>query len=115
MSRHDDTVSMQHMLDHAREALVMIQGKDRDDLDRERMLQLSLTRLIEIVGEAASRVSATTRQKHPEIHWFQIVGARNRLIHGYDLVDWDILWDTVCEDLPPLVQAIENILRTEGC
>ena len=57
MTRHDDTNRLHHMLNHAREAVSLIQGKQREDLDRERLLELSLTRLIEIVGEAANQVS----------------------------------------------------------
>lgn len=61
------------------------------------------------MGEAASRVSAPTRKRHPEIPWPDIVSMRNRLIHGYDLVDLNLLWDTVATDLPPLIAALERI------
>lgn len=74
------------------------------------MLQLSLVRLVEIVGEAAGRVSLSTRQRHPQIPWPQIAGMRNRLIHGYDFVDYDILWQTVSEDLPALVAALQPLI-----
>ena len=65
-----------------------------------RVLQLALTRLMEIVGEAANRVSQSTRQANPKIPWPRIIGMRNRLIHGYDVIDFDLLWDTVTNDLP---------------
>ncbi|GAB4536501.1 MAG: hypothetical protein Kow0063_22120 [Anaerolineae bacterium] len=112
MSRRDDTISMRHMLDHAREACAMVERRDRSDLDSDRMLQLALTRLIEIIGEAASRVSVTTREKFPELPWGEIVGMRHRLIHGYDVVELNILWDTVQIDLPPLIEQLERILGT---
>jgi uncharacterized protein with HEPN domain len=83
------------MLDHAREAVAMAQGRTRADLNTDRMLELALTRLVTIVGEAATRVQPATRQKMPNVSWSQIVGLRNRLIHGYDAVDLDILWDIV--------------------
>ena len=98
------------MLDYAREAILLAAGWSRGDLDTNRMLQLSPMRLIEIVGEAAGRVSATTRQRHPQIPWLQIAGMRNRLIHGYDFVDYDILWQTVSADLPALVAALEPLV-----
>jgi len=110
MSKHDDNVSMRHMLDHAREAVEMAQGRTRSNLDVNRMLQLALTRLVEIVGEAATRVSLEARQQQPEIPWPQIIGLRNRLIHGYDAVDLNILWDIVQDDLPPLIAELERIL-----
>ena len=113
MSRHDDRISMQHMLDHAREACAMAHGRQRSDLDANRMLQLALTHLVEIIGEAASRVSMPTRESHREIPWPDIVGMRSHLIHGYDVVDLNLLWDTVEADLPPLIAQLEAILEEE--
>jgi uncharacterized protein with HEPN domain len=101
------------MLDHAQEAVVLSQGKSRADLDRDRLLELALVRLLEIVGEAASRVSEEDSARYPEIPWPQIVGLRNRLIHGYDAVDLDILWQIIEHDLPPLITALETILEQE--
>ena len=72
-------------------------------------MQLALTRLVEIVGEAANRVSQTTRGNHPEIPWRKIVGMRNRLIHGYDITDTDILWDTITDDPTPLVAELNEL------
>ena len=83
------------MLDYAREAVSMIEGKNRADLHRERMLELALVRLIEVIGEAAARVTPESREKHGSIPWPEVVGMRNRLIHGYDQVDLDVLWDTI--------------------
>jgi uncharacterized protein with HEPN domain len=101
------------MLNHSREAVTLVQGKRRADLDSERILNLALVRLIEIVGEAANRVSAETRSGHPEIPWQEIMSMRNRLIHGYDAVDMDILWQTLQQDLPPLITALERIVGPE--
>jgi uncharacterized protein with HEPN domain len=98
------------MLDHAREAVAMVQGKARADLDQDRKLNLSLVRLLEIVGEAANRIPKEERSIHPDIPRPEIVGLRNRLTHGYDEVDFDILWQIVTQDLPPLVRALQRIL-----
>ena len=73
-------------------------------------MQLALTRLMEIVGEAANRVSEATRQRYPQIPWRPIIGTRNRLAHGYDVVDIDILWDIVRNDLPPLIGQLGAIV-----
>ena len=86
MSRRETTVSLRHMLDHAREAVNLAQGKARADLDKDRMLNLSLVRLLEIIGEAASRIPKQERDLYPNVPWTEIVGLRNRLIHGYDEV-----------------------------
>ena len=74
-------------------------------------MNLALTRLLEITGEAASRVPEDVRERHPEIPWPQIVGLRNRLIHGYDSVDLNILWQIVTSDLPPLIVSLESIIN----
>ncbi len=111
MSEHDDSVSLRHMLEYGREAAALLQARTREDLERDRMLQLALTRLVEVVGEAAARVSKETCANHPSIPWAQIVGMRNRLIHGYDMLDWNLLWDTVCDDLPPLIADLEKIIE----
>src|ERR1700676_2753944 len=111
MSRHESAVRLRHMLEHAREAHAMISGKSRSELDNDRKLNLSLVRLLEIVGEAASRTTKEDREKHPEIPWPAIVGLRNRLIHGYDLVDFDVLWQVLNDDLPPLISQLEKILQ----
>lgn len=98
------------MRDHAAEAIDLAKGRIRRDLDTDRVFALALTRLLEILGEAAGRVSATTRDKNPAIAWSSIVGLRNRLIHGYDQVDFDILWAIVDQDLAPLVAELDSIL-----
>lgn len=108
MTRHDDGVRLRHMLDHAAEATSLARGKTRRDLGEDRMLELSLVRLLEVVGEAAARVSDETREQFSGIPWKSIVGLRNRLIHGYDAVDLDVLWDIVQRDLPPLIRQLRQ-------
>jgi len=110
MLNEKDRVRLLHMLDHSREAIGLVVGIRRNDLDTNRLLQLALVRLIEVVGEAASRVSEECRAAYPDIPWSQIMGTRNRLIHGYDFVDFDILWSTLKEDLPNLIGELEKIL-----
>ena len=85
----------------------MATGRKRSDLDSDRQFNLALVRLLEIIGEAANRVPADQRVGIPEVPWAQIVGLRNRLIHGYDEVDFDILWQIVYHDLPKLIKALE--------
>lgn len=110
MSKRDPLAFYQHMLDHAREAMALVQGKTRADLDADRLLNLALVRLLEIIGEAANRIPEEEQARHAEIPWPQIVSLRNRLIHGYDSVDFDILWQIVTEDLPPLIASLETIV-----
>lgn len=111
MTRHSDRIRLRQMLDHASEAIALIQGRRLEDLARDRVLELALTRLVEIIGEAAARTGEETRQLFPAIPWPQIIGMRNRLIHGYDQVDLQVLWNTITEDLPPLVQTLKESLN----
>ena len=110
MTRHDDRTRLRHMLAHAEEATEMAHGHVRADLDSDRKLNLSLVHLMEIVGEAAGRVSAGTRARLGAIPWPDVIGLRNRLVHGYDKVDFDILWDIIQYDLPPLIAELREAL-----
>jgi len=100
------------MLDHAKEAANLIAGKNKTELQHNRVLELALIRLVEIVGEASAKVSSETQAKYPSIPWPEVIGMRNRLIHGYDSVDLDVLWDTIEVDLPPLIAEIEKIMSS---
>jgi len=110
MTPDKDPARLWHMRDAAREGIAFIEGKNRSDLDRDRLLNLALVRLMEIVGESAARVSPGRRALHPEIPWPLIVGLRNRLIHGYDSVDFDILWAVLTQDLPLLVADLDRLI-----
>lgn len=105
-----DLVRLRDMRNHAAEAVGFASGRSRHDLDTDRMLELALVRLIEIIGEAAGHVSEATCQRLPTIPWPQIVGMRNRLVHGYDAVDRNILWLTIANELRPLIDEIDQFL-----
>ncbi len=110
MSRHEDMVSLRHMRDHAHEAMVLMHGRLQQDLESDRMLELAVVRLLEVVGEAASRVSKKMRDDSDRIPWTQVMGLRNRLIHGYDSVDMDIVWEILHQDIPPLIIELDRLL-----
>ena len=114
MTLHDDEVRLRHMLDRAREAVALIRGRERTNLEEDRILELGLTRLVEIIGEAASRIQPETRSRHFHIPWSRVIGMRHRLIHGYDNIDRRILWDTLVIDLPPLIAQLEAILERQS-
>jgi uncharacterized protein with HEPN domain len=107
-----DRVRLQHMLDAALEALAFAEGKRFEDLHRERLLVLGLVKAIEIIGEAASKVSAETRAAVPELPWEDIVAMRHRLVHAYFDIDLRVLWSTVEHDLPLLVEQLRRALET---
>ena len=103
-------VRLQHMFDAAQKALSLSRGRSRNDLETDPMLNLALVRLLEIIGEAAKALSPTLCAAHPEIPWKKISGMRDRLIHGYADVNLDVVWETVTQDLPPLITALERLV-----
>ncbi|MBI5888204.1 MAG: DUF86 domain-containing protein [Deltaproteobacteria bacterium] len=108
--RKDDIVRLKHMLDAAKEARSFASNKKRSDLDANRQLTLALLKDIEIIGEAASKVSEETKAKYPSMPWLDIINMRNRLIHAYFDIDLEIVWDTVTKDIPPLIAELEKIV-----
>ena len=110
MSRRDNRLLLQDMLEHARLARDTARDRSRADLDNDRVFRAACERFIEIVGEAASRVADDFRNTHAEIPWRKITGTRNILAHGYAQIDLDILWDIVEIDLPNLVEKLEREL-----
>jgi uncharacterized protein with HEPN domain len=105
-----DVDRLRHMRDAAASALEIAAGHQRTDLTGNTMLAMALTRCLEILGEAASRVSPETRVRFSAIPFAKMVSMRNRLIHAYFDVDLDIVWTTVTEDLPAVLPALEAAL-----
>ncbi len=114
MKRPDDRGRLQDMLESAEEAVEVVRGKTRADTDGDRVLNLALARLLEIIGEAAARLSPEFRLRHPEVPWADIIGLRNRLIHNYRDVDFNILWQIIDVDLPVLITTSNAFWRRKG-
>lgn len=106
----DDRIRLTHMLEAVREARGFSHGRCRADLDKDRMLMRALVKDIEIIGEAASRVSDEMRASLPAIPWPLIIATRHRLIHAYFDLDLDLLWDTMEIDLPALETTLLDAL-----
>ena len=110
MSRHDPKIALRQMLEHAEEAVALAQAHTRGNLDTDRLFALAITRLIEIIGEAANRVPPDLQATADTIPWAQIIATRNRLIHGYDQIDPDIVWAILTRDLPALLVDLRAML-----
>ena len=108
--RDEDRIRILHMIEAAESALSFVAGRERADLDRDRMLLFGVVRAIEVIGEAAGRVSEDTRIIASEIPWTAIVSMRNRLIHAYFDIDRDIVWQTVTEEIPALLPSLRALL-----
>jgi uncharacterized protein with HEPN domain len=97
----------------ARKALEFLEGMTWDAFERSELHQNAVIRPLEIIGEAARRVSQQTRDAHPEIPWAQMIGMRNRLIHEYFRVNLVTVWETIRNDLPSLITLIEPLVPPE--
>jgi uncharacterized protein with HEPN domain len=108
MSR--DNAYLYDMLESAQAILDYLAGKTWDEFSKDSLLQDAVVRRLEIIGEASSRVSMETQRKNPQIPWTAIKGTRNRVIHGYDTVRLDIIWDIARDDLPGLARDLQKII-----
>ena len=110
--RHDEALLLDMLL-AAREAVDLASGMTFAAFEQNRTAQLAIMKTIEIVGEAASRVSAGTKEMNPDVPWSGIVGMRNRLVHGYFDVNLLRVWETVEQDVPRLVTQLERLVSEE--
>ena len=108
--QHNDIIRIKHMLAAAKEAVAFSEGQSRGDLDGNRMLVLAIVKSLEIIGEAASKVSEPFKIKFDTIPWPEIINMRHRMTHAYYDVNLDIVWATVIQDLPALIKDLQNIL-----
>lgn len=97
----------------AADALRFAAGLDQAGFEASDLHQSAILRKLEIIGEAAGQVSGEFRAAHPEIPWSAMIGMRNRLIHGYRMVQLDIVWRVVCHDLPSLIDALGPLIPAE--
>lgn len=105
MSKIDDRTRLLHMLESCQKIVQYAQGETRQSLEDDEKLCLALVRLIEIIGEAASKVSPEKQAEIQQIPWRTIIGMRNRIVHAYFDIDYDIVWDTVTINIPKLKLA----------
>jgi uncharacterized protein with HEPN domain len=104
-----DAAQLWDMLQAARDAELIARDLSFDDLVADRKTQLALAKAVELVGEAASRVSPPFRDSTPDVEWHPIIGMRNRLVHDYWRINFAILWDVVANEIPPLIRTLERL------
>lgn len=109
-----DAAYLWDMLDAAKQAADLSADFDLDRLLKDIRTRYAVERVLEIIGEAARRVSQETRAAHPEIPWTGIIGFRNVLAHEYGAIDYRRLYTVLREGVPELITALENILATLG-
>ena len=102
------------MLEAASDAQEFVSGKTRASLDTDRQFRYALRKALELIGEAASKITQETRSQYPQIAWQSMIGMRNILIHVYMHIDYDRVWQTASEDIPSLVAELEKIIPPEN-
>jgi uncharacterized protein with HEPN domain len=107
--RAEDRVRLHHMVEAGESAVQFVAGRQRGDLDTDRLLLFALVRAIEVLGEAASQISEETRATHANIPWRAIIGMRNRLIHAYFAINTEIVWQTVTQEIPALLPQLRML------
>lgn len=105
-----DATRLHHMVEAADTIARLLNNRRREDLDLDEALALALTRAIEIFGEAASRISVEVRNAAPQMPWSDIISMRNRLVHAYFDINYDIVWKAAIEEIPALLPALRALL-----
>jgi uncharacterized protein with HEPN domain len=105
--RPEDRVRIAHILEAAASIETFVRGRARKDLDVDQMFAFALRHAIEIIGEAASKISDEVRAELPAVPWPQIVAMRNRLAHAYFDIDNDVLWKTAADEVPRLAEQLK--------
>lgn len=106
----EDRIRLQHIIEEANEVLGFIKGYSLEDFINDGKTIRAVTRSIEIIGEAASKISTEFRKEHRDVPWAKIIGMRNRLIHAYFDIDHEILWQTVKVNIPEIIERIQKLL-----
>lgn len=110
--RRDDAYLLDIVI-AARKALQFVEGIDRGEFEDNELVQNAVMRPLEIIGEAAAKISKEFRKAHSEIPWREMVGLRNRLVHEYFRIDFGAVWDTIHKDLPKLIEIVEPLVPRE--
>ena len=105
----EDRVRLRHMVEAGESAVQFVAGRQRADLDEDRMLLFAVVRAIEVFGEAANQISAEMRATLADIPWRTIIGMRNRLIHAYFEINTEIVWQTVTQEIPALLPQLRTL------
>ena len=110
--RRDEAYLLDILLS-ARRALKYVDGLNWEEFETDELVQDAVIYPLEIMGEAAGRISEDFRDSHPDIPWHKVIGIRNRLIHEYFQINRKTVWDTIKNDLPDLIRMIEPLVPEE--
>jgi uncharacterized protein with HEPN domain len=111
--RVEDAVRIRHMIEAAESIIEFVAGRERSELDTNRMLLFAVVRAIEILGEAASKVTDEARAANSAIPWKAIIGMRNRLIHAYFDVNAQLVWESATVEIPAILPQLRLLVASK--
>ena len=111
MSKHDPKVTLRQLTGYALRAQELCAQNDLPAILTDWQKRMAFERVMEIIGEAVKRLPSDLCQRYPAVPWKLIAGMRDRVSHGYDALDYGTLWDTVRDDVPPLLVTVEQMLQ----
>jgi uncharacterized protein with HEPN domain len=114
MQRDRDIACLLDVQHEAKMALGFVAGKTFAEFEDDSQCHYAVIRAIEIIGEAAGRVSDDYVAQHPEIPWRQVIGMRNRMIHGYDDIVLSVVWEVLQTHIPDLLRLVEPLVPSES-
>jgi uncharacterized protein with HEPN domain len=106
----DDVIRIRHMIEAGESAMMFVANRTRPDIESDIQLRFAIVQAVQIIGEAASRVSGEAQNSTPSIPWRQIVAMRNRLVHAYFDIDPDEVWRVAVEEIPKLLPSLRALL-----
>src|SRR3972149_565522 len=105
-----DAASLWDIADAVRRILTSVEGISYEEWSRDQNLRELVAYRLAVIGEASNRISDSMRAQHPEVPWRRMVNQRNVLIHAYDEIDFDLVWQVVQNELRSLIAKIESIM-----
>ncbi|WP_209401275.1 DUF86 domain-containing protein [Pseudozobellia sp. WGM2] len=112
MSRRNNGLLVSDMLESAEKILRYTSNLDYDEFLENELVKDAVSRNFEIIGEAAHRISSEFKTTHPQIEWVRITGFRNRIIHEYFGVDYEIMWAIIMENITVLIDELKRIINS---
>lgn len=113
MSKHDDRLYLGNMLDYSRKAHARLAEVTVEEWNTDETLRFATAYLVQVIGEAASRLSAEGRRSLPDLPWKEMIGLRHRLVHGYATIRQEVVWDVAKNKLASLITALEKAIPSD--
>jgi len=112
MIRRDYLDYVQDILDSIQDIESFVEGMTSESFSKDKKTINAVVRSLEVIGEATKNIPNSVKEKYPDIPWKKMAGMRDKLIHEYFGIDFEMLWKTIKEDIPPLQAAVNKLIKT---